>query len=49
MSADENQEPLHTPCTLCNGLLVFLGVLGNITWLRCRQSGDVQVAPPGWY
>ena len=26
-------------CPLCNGLLVFLGILGSRAWLRCEDCG----------
>ena len=26
-------------CPMCEGPPVFLGTLGNVTWLRCRDCG----------
>ena len=26
-------------CSLCGGSLMTLGVLGSLTWLRCRACG----------
>lgn len=26
-------------CGLCGGLLVFLGLLGDLAWYRCRDCG----------
>lgn len=26
-------------CQLCGGVLVLLGLLGNLAWFRCRQCG----------
>lgn len=26
-------------CDLCGGVLVLMGVLGKLTWLRCRMCG----------
>lgn len=29
-------------CKVCNGVLVFLGRLGNLDWFRCRDCGMEQ-------
>jgi len=27
-------------CNLCNGTMVFMGVLGNYAWYRCQDCGN---------
>ena len=29
-------------CVLCGGILVYLGTLGRLLWLRCRDCGMEQ-------
>lgn len=26
-------------CGLCHGLLIFIGLLGDLAWYRCRDCG----------
>jgi hypothetical protein len=35
---DEEEEPGIT-CTLCQGELQLMGVLGSVPWYRCRNCG----------
>ena len=42
---EEIWELQNEPCSLCEGPLTFMGILGDNIYFRCRDCAAIQVRP----